>query len=96
MKLTSAQAYRVLAPIGASPLPDGHPLVAELNVFFGEHTFFLDGRGLNIVEPVAIRGSAVQTAEIVNLAGWSDDEPYSLEVHEPEPTDVFVRLVSKH
>ena len=34
----------------------------ELNDLFGEHTFFLDGNGLNIVEPVQ---TGVEFAKIV-------------------------------
>jgi hypothetical protein len=35
---------------------------------FGEHTFFLDQHGLNIVEPVAAAEPAAERAKVVNLA----------------------------
>ena len=60
----------------------------ELNDLFGEHTFFLDGNGLNIVEPVQ---TGVESAKIVSLANNADD---GLELHEPEPTDIVVCLAS--
>ena len=56
MKLNSAQLERTLGQFEARPIPDDHPLIPQLNDLFGEHTFFLDGRGPNIVEPVGGRG----------------------------------------
>src|SRR6266705_3457407 len=50
----------------------------------GDHTFFLDRNGLNIVEPAEAAGAAAQSAKVVNLASWSDDDPTGLELHEPE------------
>jgi hypothetical protein len=68
----------------------------QLNSLFGEHTFFLDSHGLNIVEPAEAGGSGAQSAKVVNVANWSDADPNRLEPHEPEPTDVVVTLGSKH
>ena len=51
MKLTSAQVERTLSQFRAEAIPDNHPVVPQLNNLFGEHTFFLDSKGLNIVEP---------------------------------------------
>ena len=51
MKLTSAQVERTLGQIEARAIPDDHPVVSQLNSLFGDHTFFLDRNGLNIVEP---------------------------------------------
>ena len=39
MKLTSAQVERTLGQIEARAIPDDHPVVSQLNDFFGEHTF---------------------------------------------------------
>jgi hypothetical protein len=96
MKLTSAQVERTLGQFEAEAIPDDHPVVPQLNDLFGEHTFFLDRNGLNIVEPADAVGTAVQSAKVVNLASWSDANPSGLELHEPEPTDVVVTLGSKH
>ena len=52
MKLNSAQVQRTLDQFEARVIPDENPLIAKLNDLFGEHTFFLDQHGLNIVEPV--------------------------------------------
>ena len=103
MKLTSAQVERTLSQFRAEALPDNHPVVPQLNNLFGEHTFFLDSHGLNIVEPMEAAGAgteaaqaAAQRVEVVNIANWSSGNPTTLEPHEPEPTDVIVTLGAKH
>jgi hypothetical protein len=96
MKLTSAQVERTLTQFRGEAIPDNHPVIPQLNSLFGEHTFFLDSHGLNIVEPAEAGGSSAQSAKVVNVANWSDADPNRLEPHEPEPTDVVVTLGSKH
>jgi hypothetical protein len=96
MKLTSTQVERTLSQFQAEAIPEDHPVVPQLNNLFGEHTFFLDGSGLNIVEPAEAGRPGTQSAKVVNLANWSDDNPTRLEPHEPEPTDVIVVLGAKH
>jgi hypothetical protein len=81
MRLNSAQLERTLDQFEARPIPDDHPLIPQLNELFGEHTFFLDRRGLNIVEPVEAAGDS---GVVVNLASWSDAIQSGLKVHEPE------------
>jgi hypothetical protein len=93
MKLNSAQLERTLNQFEARAIPDDHPLIQRLNDLFGEHTFLLDGRGLNIVEPVEAAG---ESAMVVNLANWSDEGRSGLEVHEPEATDLVIKLGLKH
>jgi hypothetical protein len=93
MKLTSAQVLRTLSQFEAQAIPDNHPLVPQLSNLFGDHTFFLNNNGLNIVEPAA---EAPQAARVVNLANWSDDNLTRLTPHEPEPTDAIIELESKH
>lgn len=94
MKLTSAQVERALNQIEAQPIPDDHPVVPQLNDLFGEHTFFLDSNGLNIVEPTESAGTGVQSVKVVNLASWNDDD--GLEPHEPQATDIVIVLASRH
>ena len=97
MKLTSAQVKRALSQFEAQAIPDSHPVVPELNELFGDHTFFIDSNGLNIVEPtVEARGEEAQAARVVNLASWNDANLTSLAPHEPEPTDAIIELGTKH
>ena len=93
MKLTSAQVERTLTQFRGEAIPDNHPVIPQLNSLFGEHTFFLDSHGLNIVEPVEAAG---ESAMVVNLASWSDDSRSDLELHEPEATDVVITLGLRH
>lgn len=103
MKLTSAQVRKTLTQYQGQPIPENHQLVQPLSDRYGDHTFFLDGNGLNIVEP-ASRAAAQDTSQqeqqdtpqavrVVNLASWSDENCTKLVAHEPEPTDTFVQLV---
>ena len=92
MKLTSAQVERTLTQFQGEAIPDNHPVIPQLNSVFGEHTFFLDSRGLNIVEPAEAAGSGAQSAKVVNVANWSDANRNRLKPHEPEPIDVVVTL----
>jgi hypothetical protein len=92
MKLNTALVERTLNQFDAQAIPENHPVVQQLNSLFGDHTFFLDANGLNIVEPTAQADSGSQTGQVVKLAGWSDDNRTSLAPHEPELTEVVIVL----
>jgi hypothetical protein len=96
MRLNSAQVTQTLNQFEAQVLPDDHPAVAQLNNLFGDHTFFLDGSGLKVLEPVGAPESEAKTGEVVSLADWSDATLTSLKPHEPELTGVVVVLEFKH
>jgi len=96
MKLNSTQLERTLSQFSAEVLPDDHPALKQLSNIFGDHTFFLDGSGLNVLEPAATAETDAQTGEIVSLANWSDATLTSLRPHEPEPTGVLVVLEPTH
>ncbi|MGE0523286.1 MAG: hypothetical protein AB7O60_09670 [Variibacter sp.] len=89
MKLTTTQVERTLSQFEAQAIPDGHPAIPQLSGLYGDHTFFLDGNGLNIVEPEA---GASHEARVVNLANWADANLTRLAPHEPEVTDAVVEL----
>jgi len=96
MRLNSAQVKQTLNQFDAQVLPDDHPAVTQLNNLFGDHTFFLDGGGLKVLEPVGAPEEEAKTGEVVSLADWSDATLTSLKPHEPELTGVVVVLEFKH
>jgi hypothetical protein len=95
MKLNATQVKQTLSQFDAEVLPDSHPAVPQLNNLFGDHTFFLDSGGLNVLEPAEAL-SVGQTGEVVSLASWSDATLTRLRPHEPEPTGVVIDLEPKH
>ena len=92
MKLSTAMVERTLDQFEARALPDNHPSLATLNRVFGEHTFFIDDHGLNIVQPAMKYDTGAEFGQVVKLASWEDTAHTSLKPHEPEPTGVIVPL----
>jgi hypothetical protein len=92
MKLNAISIERTLSQIDAQAVPENHPAVEKFNTLFGEHTFFIDGRGLNIVEPVETVDSDLGKAQLVNLAHWTDESRTNLVPHPPETTEIVVLL----
>jgi len=96
MRLNATQVKQTLSQVDAQVLPDDHPAVTQLNNLFGDHTFFLDGGGLKVLEPTEAPELETQAGEVVSLADWSDATLTSLKPHEPEMTGVVVILESRH
>jgi hypothetical protein len=96
MKLSTRQIEQASRQFEGQAIPDDHPLVPTLSRLFGDHTFFLDGNGLSVVEPADIADASTQSGTVVNLANWSDANMTSLAPHEPEPTEIVVKLVTEH
>jgi len=92
MKLSSALVQRTLDQFDAQPIPETHPAIPQLNKLFGEHTFFLGGRGLHVVETVDATDADGATGKVVKLADWKDAEHTSLLPCDPEDTDIVVLL----
>jgi hypothetical protein len=96
MKLNSVQIERTLGQIKAEAIPADHPLIPQLTQLFGDHTYFLDNSGLNIVEPAEPSPQGDQLGVVVNLAEWTGSKTGSktarLEPHAPERTDLLVAL----
>ena len=96
MKLNSTQLERTLSQFTAEVLPDDHPALKQLSNIYGDHTFLLNGDGLNVLEPAETADMDSQTGEVVSLANWSDATLTSLRPHEPKPTGVLVVLEPKN
>jgi hypothetical protein len=93
MKMNSAQIEQTLQQFQAQAIPVGHPVMVQLQRLFGDHTYFLDGKGLNIVEPVDEEQDGGRRAVVVNLANWADrTEKNGLEPHSPEVTELVIDL----
>ena len=93
MKMNSAQIEQTLRQFQAQAIPAGHPVMPQLERLFGDHTYFLDGKGLNIVEPVDEEQDGGPQAVVVNLANWTDGaEKNNLEPHSPEVTELVIDL----
>ncbi len=97
MKLTSAQVKQTVHQLGAQVLPDEHPAMPQLNGMFGDHTFFVDERGLKVLEPTQSMAPDRMTGEVVSLADWSDSDLTRLMAHEPELTgEIVVFETTRH
>ena len=93
MKLSAAQQAHVEEQLGIDALAEENPAMPKLKEVFGDHTFFVDADGLNIVEqPDEEQGS---DGAIVKLASWAEDHT-QLRVHEPEVLPVTVKLASEN
>ena len=92
MKLTTAMVERTLDHLEAHALPESHPAIGTLSKVFGEHTFFIDDYGLNIVQPAMKYDTGAEFGQVVKLASWEDTAQTSLKPHEPKPTGVMVPL----
>jgi hypothetical protein len=92
MKMSSQMVERALSQFEAEAVPENHPAVTQLNRLFGDHTFFIDGSGLSIVELTEPSESGAQAGVVVKLASWSDSSHTSLAPHPPEATDLVILL----
>lgn len=90
MKLNAAQIEQTLDQFDSEAIPEDNPLVPKLRRLFGDHTYFLDGSGLNIVEPAEPDQKDGRMGVVVNLADWTNLN--SLAAHEPQVTDHVVTL----
>jgi hypothetical protein len=76
MKLNAAQVKQTLRQLDAEVVPEDHPAVTELTDVFGDHTFFLDDRGLKVLEPAEM--------------SQTDATLTSLKPHVPEQTGTII------
>ena len=92
MILTVNQLEAAKTALGADPVPTDHPAVPQLQQAFGEHTFYLDARGLLVFEPAQELAEANDPARLFLVAAWADDSRQQLSPVQPQPTDVVVDL----
>ncbi len=92
MKLSAASVERTLTQLDAQAVPDNHPVAEQLRSLFGDHTYFIDGSGLSIVEPAERNGDGETVCRVLNIADWADESLRTLMPHEPELTAAVVVL----
>jgi hypothetical protein len=92
MKLSESQINSALSQIEVQVLAEDDPIVVHFSKLFGQHTFFLDGKGLNVLELLEVPGTATQDGEVIRVARWNDGNFTSLTTHRPEPTGVVISL----
>jgi hypothetical protein len=92
MKLSKVQIGKILSQFPALVLVKDHLTVSQFRELFGRNTFFLDDRGLNVLELLEVPGMEVEEGEMVRLADWSDMGFTRLTTHPPEPTGIVVCL----
>ncbi|HUH84299.1 MAG TPA: hypothetical protein VLX85_06790 [Stellaceae bacterium] len=72
-------------------IPENNPLASKLVTLFGDHTFFLNGEGLHIVEAEDSDADKPE-CQVIKLASWSDAGHTSLAPQEREPAELVVVL----
>ena len=90
MRLSATQLTKVEEQLGIEALPEDHPASSDLKDAFGDHTFFLDAAGLNIVEPNP--SPEGKSGHVLKVASWTSDEQRELVVHQAEVQSVTVDL----
>lgn len=87
MKLSNVQIAATQESLGATPVPEDHPVMDQLKQAFGEHTFFLDQSGLSVFVDPAEVPPEVELAEgeprLVMIAAWTDENKQTLGAVEP-------------
>lgn len=89
MKLDTPLRQNVERQLGIQAVPERHPAAPDLKEKFGDHTFFVDTKGLSIVEPNPSPESF--SANLVRIASWAKGGS-ELQGHEPEVQEVTVDL----
>src|SRR5690625_5238789 len=87
MKLSNTQIAATTESLGATPVPEDHPVMDQLRDAFGEHTFFLDHAGLSVFvdQDEVEEGFDLPEGEprLVMIAAWTDDQRNSRGAVEP-------------
>ena len=91
MKLSDDQVKAVEEQTGLQPIPEDNPAMSQLRDNFGDHTFYVDDRGLYVLESPQ-EDQSDETATAVQIASWTDENRNALQAHEPQATDAVFKL----
>jgi hypothetical protein len=94
MKLSDNQIKAVEENTGLQPVPEDNPAMSQLKENFGEHTFYVDDRGLYVLE-TAPDDPQQDHATAVQVAQWTDENMTALQPHEPKATDAIIKITSE-
>ena len=94
MKLSSQQVAAVKQELGADPLPDTNPAMESLRGAFGDHTFYVGVDGLFVFEPVNEAEASDDSAQLILVAAWTDENKNALTQVPPQRTDKVVDLAA--
>lgn len=87
MKLSNVQIAATRDNLGATPVPDDHPVMDQLKEAFGEHTFFIDQSGLSVFVDQDEVSEEVELPDgeprLVMIAAWTDENRNTLGAVEP-------------
>lgn len=92
MKLSDAQITEVERQTGMEPIADDNPALDTLKGHFGDHTFYIDDEGLYVWKRLEGVEQAGQPVTAMQVASWADDEKSGLQLHEPQPTHVVLKI----
>jgi len=92
MKLTSEQLETARAALGTYPIREDHPAMGQLKEAFGDHTFYFSKDHLLVFEPDEDPNTSDDTARLIIVAAWTDEEKKSLVPVKPRPTNIAVDL----
>ncbi len=92
MKLTADQIDVVKTKLGAEPLAEDHAAYSQLSQAFGEHSFYVGEPGLLVFEPIE---EASDTARLILIAAWADENKSEIGAIEPEATEILVDLTGQ-
>lgn len=91
MKLTDEQVKAVEENTGLQPIPSDNPAISQLHETFGDHTFYVDDKGLYVLE-TAPDDEQKDHATAVQVASWTDENMNALQAHEPQATDAIIKI----
>lgn len=94
MKLSDNQVKAIEEQTGLQPIPEDNPAMPQLKENFGDHTFYVDDRGLYVLEN-ASDDETEDKATAVQVAAWTDENRTALQPHEPQATDAVFNLTSQ-
>lgn len=92
MKLNTDQVAAIKEQTNADPVPEDNPAIDALRDAFGDHTFYVDTRGLHVFESVDLPDHEGEPATVIQVASWSDEEMTTLEPMEPQATGMVIDL----